>query len=52
VIIGMAELAAASAAADPKLSAMVKQTDEAAERGAQLVDARLCSQATPGTAHP
>ena len=39
VIIGMAELAApASVAADPKLSAMVKQIDEAA---AQLVQRML-----------
>ena len=41
VIIGMAELAAASVAADPKLSAMIKQIDEAAERGAQLVQRML-----------
>ena len=41
VIIGMAELAAAGVAADPKLSAMVKQIDEAAERGAQLVQRML-----------
>jgi hypothetical protein len=41
VIIGMAELAAARVAADPKLSAMVKQIDEAAERGAQLVPRML-----------
>ena len=41
VIIGMAELAAASVAADPKFSAMVKQIDEAAERGAQLVQRML-----------
>jgi signal transduction histidine kinase len=41
VIIGMAELAAASVAADPKLSAMIKQIDEAAERGAQLAQRML-----------
>ena len=41
VNIGTAELAPASVAADPKLSAMVKQIDEAAERGAQLVQRML-----------
>src|SRR5262245_14216054 len=41
VIIGMAELIAASVAADPKVSAMVKQIDESAERGAQLVQRML-----------
>jgi PAS domain S-box-containing protein len=37
VIIGMAELTAAAVAKDPKVLAMVKQIDESAERGAQLV---------------
>jgi len=41
VIIGMTELAAARVAGDPQLSAMVKQIDEAAERGAQLVQRML-----------
>jgi PAS domain S-box-containing protein len=41
VIIGMAELTAAGVASDPKLAAMVKQIDEAAERGAQLVQRML-----------
>ena len=41
VIIGMSELTAAGVAGDAKLSAMVKQIDEAAERGAQLVQRML-----------
>jgi CheY-like chemotaxis protein len=41
VIIGMTELTAAGVAGDPKLSAMVKQIDESAERGAQLVQRML-----------
>jgi PAS domain S-box-containing protein len=41
VIIGMAELTAIGVASDPKLAAMVKQIDEAAERGAQLVQRML-----------
>ena len=41
VIIGMAELTAVGVAANPKLAAMVKQIDEAAERGAQLVQRML-----------
>jgi PAS domain S-box-containing protein len=41
VIIGMAELTAVGVAGDAKLSAMVKQIDEAAERGAQLVQRML-----------
>jgi PAS domain S-box-containing protein len=41
IIIGMAELTAVGVAADPKLSAMVKQIDEAADRGAQLVQRML-----------
>ena len=41
VIIGMAELASASVADDPKISAMLKQIDESAERGAQLVQRLL-----------
>src|ERR1700687_5373421 len=41
VIIGMAELTAAAVADDPKVSAMVKQIDESAERGAQLVQRML-----------
>ena len=41
VIVGMTELVAASVADDPKLSAMVKQIDELAERGAQLVQRLL-----------
>ena len=41
VIIGMTELAALSVANDPKLAAMIKQIDEAAERGAQLVKRML-----------
>jgi signal transduction histidine kinase len=46
VIIGMSELAAANVAADPKLAAMVKQIDEAAGRGAQLVQ-RMLLERTP-----
>jgi PAS domain S-box-containing protein len=41
VIIGMAELTAAAVANDPKVLAMVKQIDESAERGAQLVQRML-----------
>jgi PAS domain S-box-containing protein len=41
VIIGMSELTAVGVAGDAKLSAMVKQIDEAAERGAQLVQRML-----------
>jgi PAS domain S-box-containing protein len=41
VIIGMTELTAVGVAGDAKLSAMVKQIDEAAERGAQLVHRML-----------
>jgi len=41
VIIGMTELTAAAVASDPKLSAMVKQIDQSAERGAQLVQRML-----------
>jgi signal transduction histidine kinase len=41
VIIGMTELAAASAAGNPKLAAMLAQIDESAERGAQLVQRLL-----------
>jgi PAS domain S-box-containing protein len=41
VIIGMTELTAAAVANDPKLSAVVKQIDESAERGAQLVQRML-----------
>jgi len=41
VIIGMAELTAAGVADNAKLAAMVKQIDEAAERGAQLVQRML-----------
>lgn len=41
VIIGMTELTAVAVANDPKLSAMVKQIDESAERGAQLVQRML-----------
>lgn len=41
VIIGMTELTAVAVATDPKLSAMVKQIDESAERGAQLVQRML-----------
>jgi hypothetical protein len=46
VIIGMSELAAANVAADPKFAAMVKQIDEAAERGAQLMQ-RMLLERTP-----
>jgi PAS domain S-box-containing protein len=41
VIIGMAELTAARVAGDPTVLAMVKQIDESAERGAQLVQRML-----------
>jgi signal transduction histidine kinase len=41
VIIGMAELTAASVSDRPKVAAMVKQIDEAAERGARLVQRLL-----------
>jgi signal transduction histidine kinase len=41
VIVGMTELVAASVADDPNVSAMVKQIDESAERGAQLVQRLL-----------
>ncbi len=41
VIIGMTELAALSVAGDAKLAAMIKQIDESAERGAQLVKRML-----------
>jgi PAS domain S-box-containing protein len=41
VIIGMTELTAAAVAHDPKVSAMVKQIDESAERGALLVQRML-----------
>jgi PAS domain S-box-containing protein len=41
VIIGMSELTAAAVANDPKVLAMVKQIDESAERGAQLVQRML-----------
>jgi signal transduction histidine kinase len=41
VIVGMTELVAAIVADDPKVSAMVKQIDESAERGAQLVQRLL-----------
>ncbi len=41
VIIGTAELAAARVAGDPKMSAMVKQIDESAERAAELVQRLL-----------
>jgi CheY-like chemotaxis protein len=41
VIIGMTELTASAVASDPKLKAMVQQIDEAAERGAQLVQRLL-----------
>jgi signal transduction histidine kinase len=41
VIIGMAELAAASVSDNPKLAAMLNQIDESAERGAQLVQRLL-----------
>jgi PAS domain S-box-containing protein len=41
VIIGMAELTATAVAKDPKVLAMVKQIDESAERGAQLVQRML-----------
>jgi signal transduction histidine kinase len=41
VIVGMTELVATSVASDPKVSAMVKQIDESAERGAQLVQRLL-----------
>jgi PAS domain S-box-containing protein len=41
VIIGMTELTAAAVASDPKVSAMLKQIDESAERGAQLVQRML-----------
>ncbi len=41
VIIGMTELTAVGVAGDAKLSGMVKQIDEAAERGAQLVQRML-----------
>jgi PAS domain S-box-containing protein len=41
VVIGMTELTAARVAGDPGLSAMVKQIDEAAERGVQLVQRML-----------
>jgi signal transduction histidine kinase len=41
VIIGMTELAAAHAADNPKLAAMLAQIDESAERGAQLVQRLL-----------
>ena len=41
VIIGMTDLTATDVAGDPKLAAMLKQIDEAAERGAQLVQRML-----------
>jgi signal transduction histidine kinase len=41
VIVGMTELVAAKVADDPKVSAMVKQIDESAERGAHLVQRLL-----------
>jgi PAS domain S-box-containing protein len=41
VIIGMTELTAVAVAGDAKVSAMVKQIDESAERGAQLVQRML-----------
>jgi signal transduction histidine kinase len=41
VIIGMAELAAAQVADRPRTAAMIQQIDEAAERGAQLVQRLL-----------
>ena len=41
VIIGMTELVAMSVANDPKLAPMIKQIDESAERGAQLVKRML-----------
>src|SRR5207244_11555027 len=41
VLIGMTELTAARVAGDAKSAAMVKQIDESAERGAQLVQRML-----------
>jgi signal transduction histidine kinase len=41
IIIGMTELAAVGVAGDAKLSDMVKRIDDAAERGAQLVQRML-----------
>jgi PAS domain S-box-containing protein len=41
VIIGMAELTAMAVANDPKVSGMVRQIDQAAERGAKLVKRML-----------
>src|SRR5262245_17870775 len=41
VIVGMAELTAAGVAGDPKLTALVQEIDQAAERGTQLVQRML-----------
>src|SRR6476646_6883454 len=41
VIIGMTELTAPAVANDPRLKEMVQQIDDAAERGAQLVQRLL-----------